>query len=205
MGYKVLSPASGYQGHNHQSENSRIMSLSPEQKAYSSYFAMSPRANTDPAYSPRSPHLEIPQRAASRTSSPTQYEFIMSTGDESATTARQKLKTVRSHVMKNYLQQQQQQRQGRGSKDIAFPGAAGDRRQSKQRTRSNRSASQEFDQTQPVHGMGTPACFSIGTLFAGVSLIDSFAGHRTEYHGMCNTIFLCPINKRMRWLILTIL
>lgn len=145
---------------------------------------MPPRAHTDPFSPPRSPLLDVPQKTTSGASSPTQYEFIMSTGDESATAARQKLKTVRSHVMKNYLQQQQQ-KQGRASKDMAFS-ATGERRKSKQRARSNRSASQEFDQHQPVQRGEHPASFGIGSLFAGVSLVDSFAGHRISHCSTCN-------------------
>ncbi|KAF2812302.1 uncharacterized protein BDZ99DRAFT_461035 [Mytilinidion resinicola] len=40
----------------------------------------------------------------------TQYQFITTTGEEDSATSKRKLKTVRSHVMRNFLQQQQQQR-----------------------------------------------------------------------------------------------
>ena len=68
----------------------------------------------------------------------THYEFIAHTGVEDAS-AKQKLKTVRSHVMRNYLHQQQRQ-SGQSSKS-----AASERRQGKQRARSSRSASQDTD------------------------------------------------------------
>ncbi|KAK7179949.1 hypothetical protein PSPO01_13948 [Paraphaeosphaeria sporulosa] len=68
----------------------------------------------------------------------THYEFIAHTGIEDAS-AKQKLKTVRSHVMRNYLHQQQRQ-SGQSSKSIVS-----ERRQNKQRARSSRSASQDAD------------------------------------------------------------
>ena len=70
----------------------------------------------------------------------THYEFISHSGTDDAT-AKQKLKTVRSHVMRNYLHQQQQ-RSGVSSNPVA-----NERRQSKQRTRSSRSNSQETDKS----------------------------------------------------------
>lgn len=66
----------------------------------------------------------------------TRYEFIVHTGVEDAS-AKQKLKTVRSHVMRNYLHQQQLQ-SGHSSDS-----AVSERRHSKQRARSYRSASRD--------------------------------------------------------------
>lgn len=91
---------------------------------------------------------EVPQPLASGAPLPTQYEFIMQTGDENTATTKKKLKTVRSHVMKNYLQQQQhQQQQGRqsyGSASSSFA-ASTDRRREKQRARSSRSESRDTE------------------------------------------------------------
>lgn len=49
-------------------------------------------------------------QASSRPSPSTQYQFITTTGEEDSATSKRKLKTVRSHVMRNFLSQQQQQR-----------------------------------------------------------------------------------------------
>ncbi|KAL5418342.1 hypothetical protein PMIN03_001064 [Paraphaeosphaeria minitans] len=76
--------------------------------------------------------------ARSQSPATTHYEFIAHTGIEDAS-AKQKLKTVRSHVMRNYLHQQQRH-SGQSSKFIVS-----ERRQSKQRARSSRSASQDAD------------------------------------------------------------
>lgn len=98
---------------------------SPEAKAPSS------RGQT-PAMSDTS------QPSLSRRSSETQYEFIMQTGDDNSKAMKQKLKTVRSHVMKNYLhQQQQRQNVGEGTGSSVLK----ERRKSKQRARQSRSSS----------------------------------------------------------------
>jgi hypothetical protein len=73
---------------------------------------------------------------------------------------------------------------------MSLSGSTADRRKSKQRARSNRSASQEFDSSQSAHGMDTPVGLGIGSLFAGVSLVESFADHRTNHcitFGTCNS------------------
>lgn len=50
----------------------------------------------------------------------TQYQFITTTGEEDSATSKRKLKTVRSHVMRNFLQQQQQQRRA-GQTPVSSP------------------------------------------------------------------------------------
>lgn len=71
--------------------------------------------------------------------SPVQYEFISNTGIEDEST-KKNLKTVRSHVMRHYLHQQQQR-----SRQSSNP-VASERRRSKQRARSSRSASHENEE-----------------------------------------------------------
>ena len=115
---------------------------------------------------PRSSQPPQPSRAG--TTTPTQYEFIMTTGEESATTARQKLKTIRSHVMKNYLTQQQRQ----GSGETSLSVAQSERRKGKQRARSSRSPSYETE-SSPL-GSSYPRATNtitteIGLLFSGFS------------------------------------
>ncbi|KAF2734246.1 hypothetical protein EJ04DRAFT_552793 [Polyplosphaeria fusca] len=120
--------------------------------------------------------LGVPQQTPSRSTSPTQYEFIMTTGDESATTRKKNLKTVRSQVMKNFLAQQQQ-RQGRAPGESS---KASDRRRDKQRARSSRSASREYQHGQsPASPAISEGAFSIATqagpLLSDFSYSDPFA------------------------------
>jgi hypothetical protein len=121
------------------------MANSPNSRSHSPYFTPSPEndgVTLCPAW------LDPPKRAPSRTSPRTQYEFIMSTGDESATSAKQKLKTVRSHVMKNYLHQQQQ-RQGQSGE-----ASSRERRKAKQSVRSHRSLSRGSSACSPTESEG---------------------------------------------------
>ncbi|KAF2179217.1 hypothetical protein K469DRAFT_303958 [Zopfia rhizophila CBS 207.26] len=100
----------------------------------------------------------------------------MTTGDESAAAAKRKLKTVRSHVMKNYLQQQQ--RQGH-SGDSSLSVATGDRRKGKQRARSSRSASREAERSpiSPAVSEGArSAVAELGSLFSGLSSYSPYTG-----------------------------
>ena len=144
----------------------------------------SPDRNTSPfvphtsggrANERRSNRLEVPETPPSRASSPTQYAFITSTGDESAAVARQKLKTVRSHVMKNYLQQQQ--RQGQSSGESLLPQANTERRKGKQRARSSRSNSREQEHipASPAVSERSSQMAEMSTLFSGFSLAN-FSG-----------------------------
>ncbi|KAF2642854.1 hypothetical protein P280DRAFT_478917 [Massarina eburnea CBS 473.64] len=126
------------------------------------------------------PRPKAPQRARSSTVSPTQYEFIIQTGDESSATAKQKLKTVRSHVMKNYLHQQQH-KQSKDSNDSSLDTSKTDRRRSKQRTRSSRSGSHEtsFSSASPTLSntdLGLGISDEVGSLFSGFTLPMSFTG-----------------------------
>lgn len=154
----------------------RIMADAPNQTPYNPYSPTSPEERADESASHRHSRLGVPEGPPSRTPSPTQYEFIMTTGDESATTARQKLKTVRSHVMKNYLQQQQRQGASRESLSVA----SSERRKGKQRARSSRSASREVEHSPTVSEKGHSASAEIGSLFSGFALTDPFASAGTE-------------------------
>ncbi|KAJ4295590.1 hypothetical protein N0V90_007603 [Kalmusia sp. IMI 367209] len=96
---------------------------------------------------------------------PTQYEFISHEGGRDAS-AKQKLKTVRSHVMRNYLhqqQQQQQQQQQSGRSGPSSKSVASERRQAKERARSSRSASRGTDASiSPTLSESPRTRFSIG-------------------------------------------
>ncbi|KAF2449517.1 hypothetical protein P171DRAFT_480596 [Karstenula rhodostoma CBS 690.94] len=109
----------------------------------------------------------------SRSPATTHYEFIAHTGIEDAS-AKQNLKTVRSHVMRNYLHQQQRQ-SGQSSKS-----AVSERRQSKQRARSSRSASKDTDAwTTPGTASDPQNQFALGCIGSfDVSL--GVAPHRAE-------------------------
>jgi hypothetical protein len=129
------------------------MTQPPRQNRWSPTFRSIPETllpGPRQAASPKPPTTGAPP--------PTQYEFIMQTGDESTATTKKKLKTVRSHVMKNYLQQQQQQgRQLKGS-DSLSSAAGTDRRKGKQRARSSRSGSQDTESsTSPTISEGMRA------------------------------------------------
>ncbi|KAF1952571.1 hypothetical protein CC80DRAFT_552383 [Byssothecium circinans] len=116
------------------------MDNSPHQAPHSPYFAPSPEEQPT-LYQPQQP--KRPRRSPSATSSSrTRYQFIMQTGDESSATAKQKLKTVRSHVMKNYLHQQHN-KQSKETGEGSIATSSSDRRRSKQRARNNRSGSPE--------------------------------------------------------------
>jgi hypothetical protein len=151
------------------------MALSVDLYDYTSYFALSPRAHTEPALSPSPPLVDMSQKPALKRRSQTQYEFITMTADESAKTARQKLKTVRSHVMKNYMQHHQPQRHRRESKGVS-PGI--DMRKSKRRRRSIGSPYPEFEPTLSAHHscFDTSASVGPGALLPGASLAPSFSG-----------------------------
>jgi hypothetical protein len=97
--------------------------------------------------------LQVPGHESSGASPPTRYEFIMSTGDESAAATKQNLKTVRSHVMKNYLQQQQQQRYGYEIAESSAAAIHRERRRGKENFRSSRSASREIEHS-PIDSEG---------------------------------------------------
>ncbi|KAH7083168.1 hypothetical protein BKA63DRAFT_584429 [Paraphoma chrysanthemicola] len=77
----------------------------------------------------------------------TQYAFIMQTGDVSSAAVKNKLKTVRSHVMKNYLHQQQR----RGAEELLDPNANLTRRKSKELARRSRSSSLDADPSSDGH------------------------------------------------------
>lgn len=161
----------------------RTMTNSPDHYEFTSYFSIPTNDQGGGSTTPRSDHLHVPEHKppSSRTPSPTQYEFIMTTGDESASSARQKLKTVRSHVMKNYLhhqQQQQQQCQG-GPSGQTLSRAGSERRKAKQRTRSSRSASRETDHGSMTVEGGIPG-IEIGALFAGASFTEPVARHNAN-------------------------
>ncbi|KAH7093119.1 hypothetical protein FB567DRAFT_166360 [Paraphoma chrysanthemicola] len=96
----------------------------------------------------------------------TQYAFIMQTGDESSTAVKNKLKTVRSHVMKNYLHQQQQ----RGVEELLDPNANRTRRKSKELARRSRSSSFDADPSSDGH---------TNTIVAGNTLQDR---SRSAFH-----------------------
>lgn len=159
------------------------MDKSPDRNTPSPFISYSPGGQPRNQGSDR---LDVPERPPSRTPSPTQYAFITSTGDEGATAARQKLKTVRSHVMKNYLQQQQ--RQGQGA-------ASSDRRKGKQRARSSRSNSHEVESNtvSPARSDRISSMAEIGSLFSGFSLANPFASFGGDYQsspGTCKSVGL---------------
>ena len=154
------------------------MTHSPSPIPQTPYFASSPEDDSAQLYQA---WLNPPKRAPSRTSPRTQYEFIMSTGDESATAAKQKLKTVRSHVMKNYLQQQQQ-RQGR--KVDPEKDASRERRKGKQRVRSNTSRSRGSSAACSPSGSegGHSGISDVRSLFSDFALASPFGESNTpEY------------------------
>jgi hypothetical protein len=179
------------------------MSSSPDRYEFCPYsYTPTPHGGRPEGPLSRRPsHLQVPDETPSRTPTPTQYEFIMTTGDESASSAKQKLKTVRSHVMKNYLhQQQQQQRQGRAS--------SSDRRKAKQRTRTSRSTSRESEYSLATTEGGLPGSLGIGALFAGISLTEPFGGQETPSHSSSSEsspcrrdpkpwCFCCPVSDRV--------
>lgn len=148
----------------------------------------SPIAGTRKSESPRPPAFAAPP--------PTQYEFITQTGDESTATTKKKLKTVRSHVMKNYLQQQQG-RQAKGSGPTAIAASTDSRRRGKQRTRSSRSVSRDTDSsTSPTLSEGMRARSSsteFGRMDFGVPFPTPFSGSGYMAHtglGMSSPQFL---------------
>jgi len=98
-------------------------------------------------------NLDVPTQPLSRRTPDTKYEFIAQTGIESTTAVRQKLKTVRSHVMKNYLHQQQTRNEGG---DSLHQDTVKVRRRSKQRTRCSRSTSRT-DTQSPAHSAESPS------------------------------------------------
>ncbi|KAF2471898.1 uncharacterized protein BDR25DRAFT_303260, partial [Lindgomyces ingoldianus] len=152
------------------------MAGSPDPNDFSQYFASTPELQTADTPPGRQDRLGVPETVPSRSTSPTQYEFITTTGEESATASKQKLKTVRSHVMKNYLQQQK----GRGSGEPSLSPAA-ERRRGKQRARSSRSTSRETERV-PISptAEGRSVTAEVGSLFSGISsytaLIGGFEG-----------------------------
>jgi hypothetical protein len=155
-----------------------IMADLPDRDMQSSFFASSPEEQTTEMSTPqRTGGLDIPDEAKSRSTTPTQYEFIMTTGDESATATKQKLKTVRSHVMKNYLQQQQQQRNISGDSSLSVVG--GERRKGKQRARSSRSGSRETEHSpiSPGYSNSISVTTEMGSLFSGFSTFNPFSGY----------------------------
>jgi hypothetical protein len=89
---------------------------------------------------------------------------------------------VRSHVMKNYLQQQN--RQGRSSGESSLSAAQGERRKGKQRARSSRSASREHEQSPTTSTRERSASVEIGALFSGFSLADPFSSHGGDDHSI---------------------
>jgi len=139
-----------------------------------------------------SPSLETTYGSSSQRPSDTQYEFIMQTGSEraeSSTAAKRKLRTVRSHVMRNYLHRQQN-RQGLNDSTIAGPIAT--RRQNKQLARRSRSTSFE-DAQSPTPRTGAPSQGHV----AGADLIISkfcFFGPIFELRlGCANHVCKCRV------------
>jgi hypothetical protein len=133
----------------------------------------------NPMATPR--NVEVPKPPTRHAPPPTRYEFIMQTGDESTATTKKKLKTVRSHVMKNYLQQQQQGRQANKSNSSSL-GTSGDgRRTGKQRARASRSGSRDTESsTSPTLSDGLRARSSsteFGHLDFGVPVPTPFPGY----------------------------
>lgn len=156
------------------------MSRTPGKEPYTSNFAASPEDTAGEDAPESRDRLKVTGAVPSRTPSPTQYEFIMTTGEETSTATRQKLKTVRSHVMKNYLQQQQ--RQGRSSGESSLQVASGDRRKGKQRARSSRSNSREQRSpvSSPASEEGSTATSHMGTLFSGFSQFKPFQSDQSS-------------------------
>lgn len=118
----------------------------------------------------RSPTVSgVPSRAPSST----QYAFIVQTGDESSTTMKGKLKTVRSHVMKNYLHQQQQRQ---NSKSSSRSRNSTERRKGK--TCARRSRSTSFDvATNPSNSVNSELAQStaaLESLAPRFSLLNAF-------------------------------
>lgn len=106
-------------------------------------------------------------KPGSRSTSPTEYAFIMNTGNKSPAATRQDLREVRSHVMKVHLRRQQQK--GRETGD-GLLSAAGDRRKGKQHTRSSRSNSLEMEEgimNSPLSQGSVPQRVCIGMVFPG--------------------------------------
>jgi hypothetical protein len=166
-----------------------IMADSPDRDVPSPFFASSSEGQmTETPPSRRTNRLDVPDRAPSRSTTPTQYEFIMTTGDESATVTKQKLKTVRSHVMKNYLQQQQRKVSGESS----LSAASSERRKGKQRARSSRSGSREMEHspTSPEYSDGVRSVTTeIGSLFSGFSTLGPFPIHSNNNQTNLGTCF----------------
>ncbi|KAF2036582.1 hypothetical protein EK21DRAFT_83537 [Setomelanomma holmii] len=114
----------------------KAMAHAPESNYLTPYSTISSADEVDARQSQSPPDMATSYRST-RKQACTQYAFIMQTGDESSTTVKKKLKTVRSHVMKNYLHQQQQRR---SIEDLLETDGNKTRRKSKDRRRS-RSAS----------------------------------------------------------------
>jgi hypothetical protein len=113
------------------------MAHAPSQSSSSFHFQPVPSNSADgPRESATAEQLPF------GTNPPIQYEFIVQTGDESTATTKRKLKTVRSHVMKNYLQHK-----GSSSSSLAT------RRIGKQRARSSRSQSRDTEGSTSPGGM----------------------------------------------------
>jgi len=111
---------------------------------------------------------------SARSESPTEYAFIMNTGNKSPAAARQDLREVRSHVMKVHLRRQQQK--GRGPSE-GLLSASADRRKGKQRVRSSRSASRDSEDTISENIFSQPSYPSrkgIGMVFPGFSTLSPF-------------------------------
>lgn len=136
------------------------MANSPSNLELDASFALLSTDEQPSSHKQSPPSLNVPHRPPSRLVSETQYEFIMQSGAESATATKQKLKTVRSHVMKNYLHQQQYRNE---TGDPLYPVKTKTRRRSKQRARSSRSTSIDEGQSPTRSGNSPSASHLSGT------------------------------------------
>lgn len=77
--------------------------------------------------------------------SSTAYAFISQSGDETAATSKTKLKTVRSHVMKNYLKQRRKQGHSTKEKGTGTIASGSGQRKEKEYRRTSRSVSRDIE------------------------------------------------------------
>jgi hypothetical protein len=167
------------------------MSTSPVQNDLSYYFVSSPDYQTDAAAFSKSSHTGISPGTPSILSPPTQYEFIMSNGYETTTSARKKLKTVRSHVMKNYLHQKLQKR---GSQHTSISCTNERRRKVKQWSRSSQSSSENGGQSPRSSDSECQSAVGASTLITGLSLADPFTFYgedRSSHLSECTSRRTC--------------
>ncbi|KAF1998326.1 hypothetical protein P154DRAFT_578145 [Amniculicola lignicola CBS 123094] len=150
------------------------MSNSPYQDTFSALSTSSPEERTSPPSQHAGPNVS--NFISPPTASSPRFEFIVNTGEESDTAAKQKLKTVRSHVMKNYLAKQERLMTG-GVGDSP----KGDGRKGKRRTRPSRSTSQEADGLMDLaEEEGLFVTAEMGYLFSGFSLAVPLPGGQVK-------------------------